>query len=109
MKKAELQHRVCELELDLKEAFHNSRSETVVTCLPETRKIKTFCSRPKSTSAVSIDDWIDELEIAFFAREYTDSQKEDLIYSHLDGQAKEEIKYRPDIRQEPHAILDCLQ
>ena len=27
----------------------------------------------------------------------------------MDGQAKEEIKYRPDIRQDPHAILDCLQ
>lgn len=49
------------------------------------------------------------LKLLFFAREYTDSQKVDLIFSLLDGQAKEEIKYRPDIRQEPHAILDCLQ
>lgn len=63
----------------------------------------------ENTELVSIDDWIDELEIAFSAREYTDSQKVDLIYSHLDGQAKEEIKYRSDIRQDPHAILDCLE
>ena len=75
MKKAELLHRGRELELYLQEAIHNSRSKTVVTCMPETRKIKTFCGLPNSTSGVSIADWIDDLEIAFSAREYTDSQK----------------------------------
>ncbi|XP_061187965.1 uncharacterized protein LOC133196030 [Saccostrea echinata] len=33
----------------------------------------------------------------------------DLIYSHLEGQAKEEIKFRPEIRQDPYATLDCLR
>ena len=112
MKKAELQHRVHELEIELLEAKHRSQSKQVIekqTFIPETRKLKTFCGRPMSKSDVSIDDWIDEIEIVFSARKYTDLQKVDLIYSHLEGQAKEEVKFRPDIRQDPYAILDCLR
>lgn len=110
MKKAELQHRVHELEMELLEAKYRSQSKQVIekqTFIPETRKIKTFCGRPKSKSDISVDDWIDDIEIAFSARKYSDTQKVDLIYSHLEGQAKEEVKFRPDIRQDPHAILDC--
>lgn len=112
MKKAELQHRVHELEMELLEAKYRSQSKQVIekqTFIPETRKIKTFCGRPKSKSDISVDDWIDDIEIAFSARKYSDTQKVDLIYSHLEGQAKEEVKFRPDIRQDPHAILDCLR
>ena len=77
--------------------------------MTETRKIKAFCGRLNSTSDASFDDLIDDLEIAFSAREYINSQNVDLIYSHLDGQAKEEIKYRSDIRQDPQAILHRLR
>ena len=110
MRKADLQKRVHELEIQLHEEKH--KSKTVIekqVYIPATTKLKTFSGRPVSKSDLSIDDWIDGLEIAFSARQYTDEQKVDLIYSHLEEQAKEEVKFYPGARHSPYAILDCLR
>jgi hypothetical protein len=113
MNKWQLQNRVRELEMELLEAKAQSKPmETKVeklSFITETRKIKTFSGRPESKTDVSVDDWIDDIEMAFSARKYTNSQKVDLIYSHLEGQAKDEIKFRTDIRQDPEAMLECLR
>ena len=90
----------------------NTNKKTVIekqVFIPSTTKIKTFSGRPVSISDLSIDDWIDELEITFSARKYTDEQKVDLIYSHLEGRDKEEVKFYPGARHSPYAILDCLR
>lgn len=71
------------------------------TFVAKNLKLRTFSGRPKNDGNLSIDDWIDDLEIALTARARTDAQKVDLIYTHLKGQAKEEIKFRADIRQDP--------
>lgn len=58
MKKAELQHRVHELEMELLEAKHRSQSKQVIekqTFIPETRKIKTFCGRPKNSATTFLE------------------------------------------------------
>lgn len=51
MKKAELQHRVHELEIELLEAKHRSQSKQVIekqTFIPETRKlfVAALCQNP---------------------------------------------------------------
>ena len=68
--------------------------------IPESRNIKNFSGRPKSDNDPSVDDWIDDLELAFAARQ---------SFYALNGQAKDEVKYRDDIRHDPEAILDCLR
>lgn len=110
MNKKELQNRVYELEQELLEA-KISKAKVIEkhTFFAENRKLRTFSGRPKNDGDPSIDDWIDDLEIAFSARGRTDAQKVDLIYTHLEGQAKEEIKFRADIRHDPEAILECLR
>jgi hypothetical protein len=110
MNKKELQHRVHELEQELlkqKQSKPNVIEKHMF--IPKSRNIKNFSGRPKSENDPSIDDWIDDLELAFAARERTDAQKVDLIFTHLTGQAKDEVKYRDDIRHDPEAILDCLR
>lgn len=110
MNKKELQNRVYELEQELLEA-KISKAKVIEkhTFFAENRKLRTFSGRPKNDGDPSIDDWIDDLDIAFSARGRTDAQKVDLIYNHLEGQAKEEIKFRADIRHDPEAILECLR
>ncbi|XP_062589604.1 uncharacterized protein LOC134251234 [Saccostrea cucullata] len=110
MNKRDLQNRIHELEQELlEEKLSKPKVVEKHTFIPESRKIKTFSGRPKTENDVSIDDWIDDLEVAFAARERTDAQKVDLIFTHLEGQAKDEVKYREDIRHDPYALLDCLR
>ena len=107
MNKAQLQHRVKELEMELLETKINKNVIVKNVLVPESRKIKTFSGL--SSCKLSIDEWVDDIDLIFSARKYTDSEKVDFIYSHLEGQAKEEIKYRSDIRHDPDAILHCLR
>lgn len=58
---------------------------------------------------ISDDDWIDVIEIAFLARKCSDTQNIVLIYSHLEGQSKEEVNFGQFIRYVPPAILDCIR
>jgi hypothetical protein len=107
----QLQNRVRELEMELLEATAQPKPVEVekLSFIPETRKIKTFSGRPESKSDVSVDNWIDDIEMTFPARKYTNSQKVGLIYSNLEGQAKDEIKLRMDIHQDLEAMLEYLR
>ena len=115
MNKKELQKRVFELESELLEAKiaastgHHAKIVESHTYIATDRKIKTFSGRPKSDSDLSVDDWIDDIRSVFSARKPTTAEKVDLIYSHLEGQAKDEIKFRADIRRDPDLMLECLQ
>lgn len=83
------------IENGITEAKYRSKSQSqskhVIekqTFIPETRIIRTFCDHSRSKSDISVGDWIDDIEIAFLARKYSDTQKVDIMYSHLEGQAK---------------------
>ena len=82
MNKKELQERIYELENALINC-KTSNPSTIVhsnNYIRKDRKIKTFSGR--HSSAISIDDWIDELELVFSAGKLSNAEKVDLIYSH---------------------------
>lgn len=95
--------------MDLEHALNDSKSSERLTYLPKDRKIKTFSGKPRTDTDISVDDWIDDVESIFATRKRSIGEQVDLIYSHLEGEAKDEIKYRLDIRNNPDAILECLR
>ena len=111
MNKKQLQHRIHELEsiVNNYEGTFLSKKQSETTYVSKERKIKTFSGRPKLDTDLSIDDWIDEITLVFQSRRYTDGEKIDLIYSHLEGEARDELKFRPNIRRDPELMLNCLR
>ena len=113
MNKKQLQERIFQLEEALLKSQSEAKAPQITThctaLVPRERNIKKFRGRPKCDSDISIDDWLDEIILVFSVRKFSDAEKVDFIYSHLEGQAKDEVKFRADIRHDPSAILDCLR
>ncbi|KAK3104110.1 hypothetical protein FSP39_024498 [Pinctada imbricata] len=108
--KKDLEKQIFQLQQELADV-HSTRPKVYEnhTYIAKDRKIKTFSGRPKSSNDMTVDDWIDDIRLVFWARKATNAEKVDIIYSHLEGEAKDEIKFRTDIRHDPEAILECLQ
>ncbi|XP_062621617.1 uncharacterized protein LOC134283177 [Saccostrea cucullata] len=104
MNKRELQKRVHELEKELLECDLKRDVPHFVNPYFKDRKIQKF-----NGNNVPVDDWIDELASVFHAIHMSVAEKCDLIYSHLEGEAKDEIKFRSDIRSAPNEMLECLR
>lgn len=61
------------------------------------------------SSSVPLSDWIEDLKSVFEARNFTQAQAADFIWEHLEGEAKQEIKYRPkEIRSSPEGVFEAL-
>ena len=46
----------------------------------------------------SLDEWLEEVDIYCKQLQISETQKVDVIVSHLDGQARQEIRCHPDIK-----------
>ena len=74
--------------------------------LPRERKCPTF----RGTSGIPVQDWREEMEATLRTRRLRPVDQAYFIYDHLEGAAKDEIRYRPRAeREDPKKILTILQ
>ena len=101
-----LQKQVTQLENKLKELQWNasneekeSESSKQVVYVQSGRRIKKFSGQNDS---ISIEDCIEDISNYIYSRYLSRDELADYIYSHLEGSAREEIKYRShSVRQSP--------
>ena len=74
--------------------------------VPKERKCKIFTG---GSSAVFYE-WLDDINAVLNFRPYEGTDKAVCIYEHLGGEARQEIRYRPQVdRKDPQRILDILK
>ena len=74
--------------------------------LPRDRKCPTFRGR----TGLSIVEWVEEVQSCIRARHLAPAEKALFIYDHLEGEAREEVKYRSrEVREDPDQVLAILQ
>lgn len=74
--------------------------------VPRERKCPVF----RGTVGIGIAEWVDEVRASMRARGLTSVDQAYFIYDHLEGEAKNEIKYRSRAeREDPDRILSILQ
>lgn len=74
--------------------------------VPRERKCPVF----RGTVGIGIAEWVDEVRASVRARGFTPVDQAYFIYDHLEGEAKNEIKYRSrSEREDPDKILSILQ
>lgn len=74
--------------------------------VPRERKCPMF----RGKGGVSILEWIEEVQASLRVRKLTPIDQAYFIFDHLEGEAKHEIKYRPQAdRENPTKVLSILQ
>ncbi|XP_067256878.1 uncharacterized protein [Chanodichthys erythropterus] len=74
--------------------------------VPRDRKCPKFNVRV----GLSIEEWVEEAQACMRARHLSDTDKAFYLFDHLEGEAREEIKYRPEVeRKDPDKIISALR
>lgn len=74
--------------------------------LPRDRKCPIFRGR----TGLDINEWREEVEACLRSRHLSPTEQALFIFDHLEGEAREEIRYRPvEEREDPDKILAILQ
>lgn len=74
--------------------------------IPRERRCPIF----RGTSGIPVEDWIEEVEATLRARQLKSVDQAYFIYDHLEGEAKDEIRYRPRVeREDPKKIVAILR
>lgn len=74
--------------------------------VPRDRKCPKFSGR----SSLNIEEWVEEAQACMQARCMSASDKAFFLFDHLEGEAREEIRYRPDDeRNDPIKIIAVLK
>lgn len=77
--------------------------------LPRERRCPKF-SGSTAAGALSIEEWLEEAESCTRSRYMSDVDKALFLYDHLEGEARNEIKYRPrTIRENHEEIMTVLK
>ena len=64
----------------------------------------------RGRTGISIEEWVDEVHASIRARHLGPLDQAYLMLDHLEGEAKDEIKYRSRVeREDPHKILSILR
>ena len=75
---------------------------------PKLRKVEKFLGR--KGEGQSVYEFIDDIVRVLKMRPTSNEKKVDCLISHLDGPAKEEIRYRaPSLKKDPQQVLDVLR
>lgn len=86
--------------------FSNAPLVERLVYVPRDRKCPMFRGR----TGLSISEWLEEVKACMHVRHLSSADRALFIYDHLDGEAREEIKYRPrEEREDPDKVLDILQ
>lgn len=74
--------------------------------VPRDRK----CPRFNGRSGIGINDWIEEAQACIRARHLSVGEQAFFLFDHLEGEARDEIRYRPDVeRGDPEKIFSALR
>lgn len=68
------------------------------------------CPKFSGKSGISIDEWVEEAEACMRARYLSKADKAFFLFDHLEGEARDEIRYRPSgERGDPDQIIAILR
>ena len=82
--------------------------EQIVYILQERRCTK--FSGQSGGGTLSVEEWVEEAESCIRARHMSKHDRALFLYDHLEGEARNEIKYRPSVvREDPAAIINVLK
>ncbi|KAG1930011.1 hypothetical protein F2P79_022607 [Pimephales promelas] len=74
--------------------------------VPRDRKCPKFNGRV----GLGIEEWVEEAEACMRVRHLSDADKAFYLFDHLEGEAREEIRYRPEVeRKDPNRIISALR
>lgn len=74
--------------------------------IPRDRKCPMFRGR----TGISVGEWVEEAQACMRARHLSPAEQAFFLYDHLEGEARDEIKYRPSTeRGDPAQIISILQ
>ncbi|XP_061574028.1 uncharacterized protein LOC133440726 [Cololabis saira] len=74
--------------------------------VPRDRRCPTF----RGKSGIGLAEWLEEVQACMRARHLSTSDQAFFLFDHLEGEAREEIKYRPsEERSDPAKIIEALQ
>lgn len=63
-----------------------------------------------TSSGILIEDWVEEVKATIRTSRIRPADQADFIYDHLEGEAKNEIRYRPMAdREDPERLIAILQ
>lgn len=84
----------------------NSATTERVVYLPRERRCPVF----RGSHGINIDEWIEEVQFSMRARHLGPSDQACFVYDHLEGEARDEIKYRPRAeREDPECVFAILK
>ncbi|KAL7841777.1 hypothetical protein SRHO_G00254680 [Serrasalmus rhombeus] len=91
---------------DPQQSVSNSTPAERLLYIPRERKCPVFRGRV----GISIDDWSEEVQASIRARHLGPLDQAYFMLDHLEGEAKDEIRYRPRAeREDPQKILSVLK
>lgn len=68
------------------------------------------CPKFNGKSGLSIDEWVEEAQACMRVRYMSNADQAFFLFDHLEGEAREEIRYRPDLeRGDPDRIIKALR
>lgn len=68
------------------------------------------CPLFRGNGGISIEAWKEEAEACMRARHFSAAERAYFLYDHLDGEARDEIRYRPrEEKENPEKIFEILQ
>lgn len=74
--------------------------------IPRERKCPSF----RGTAGITVEDWVEEMRATLRTRHLKPIDQAYFIYDHLEGEAKDEIRYRPRAeREDPEKMFNILQ
>lgn len=74
--------------------------------VPRDRKCPKFNGRV----GIGIEEWVEEAQACMRVRHLSETDKAFYLFDHLEGEAREEIKYRPEVeRKDPGRIISALR
>lgn len=74
--------------------------------LPRERRCPVF----RGSHGIGLDEWIEEVQVSMNMRHLGSHDRAFFIYDHLEGEARDEIKYRPRAeREDPDRVLEILK
>lgn len=84
----------------------NSAAPERVVFLPRERRCPVFRGR----HGIDIEEWVEEVQLSMRARHLGPNDQACFIYDHLEGEARDEIKYRPRAeREDPECVFAILK
>ncbi|XP_041850700.1 uncharacterized protein LOC121645957 [Melanotaenia boesemani] len=85
-----------------------ARADSVVY-VQQDRKLPTFSGKLDSTDSLTLDEWIDQMRSFVQTRGRTEREQAQMVFDHLEGAARTEIKFLPpDHRENVQKIFDAL-